>query len=130
MRPTTAFVLKTKSVDQGSKIFVNVCSTRKGPVPMEPGPGGVRYPLFSPLGWQVIRVTPYVRHPFPSKENRQIPERDDLGDISAPLSPSPHANSFVIGTAVINTHTFRPARRPRGSGDCCSLLLQRFITKQ
>ena len=23
-----------------------------------------------------------------------------------PLSPSPHANSFVIGTAVINTHTF------------------------
>jgi hypothetical protein len=22
-----------------------------------------------------------------------------------PLSPSPHANSFVIGTAVINTHT-------------------------
>jgi hypothetical protein len=24
--------------------------------------------------------------------------------ISPPLSPSPHANSFVIGTAVINTH--------------------------
>jgi hypothetical protein len=23
-----------------------------------------------------------------------------------PLSPSPHANRFVIGTAVINTHTF------------------------
>ena len=23
-----------------------------------------------------------------------------------PLSPSPHANSFIIGTAVINTHTF------------------------
>jgi hypothetical protein len=22
-----------------------------------------------------------------------------------PLSPSPHANSFIIGTAVINTHT-------------------------
>jgi hypothetical protein len=22
-----------------------------------------------------------------------------------PLSPSPHANSFVTGTAVINTHT-------------------------
>jgi len=25
-----------------------------------------------------------------------------------PLSPSPHANSFVIGTAVINTHTIAP----------------------
>jgi hypothetical protein len=24
-----------------------------------------------------------------------------------PLSPSPHANSFIIGTAVINTHTHR-----------------------
>jgi hypothetical protein len=29
-----------------------------------------------------------------------------------PLSPSPHANSFVIGTAVINTHTFPGARQP------------------
>jgi hypothetical protein len=27
-----------------------------------------------------------------------------------PLSPSPHANSLVIGTAVINTHTFKAAR--------------------
>ena len=31
------------------------------------------------LGWQVTRVPPYVRLPFPSKENRQISERDDLG---------------------------------------------------
>ena len=31
------------------------------------------------LGWQVTRVPPYVRRPFPSKENRQISERDDLG---------------------------------------------------
>ena len=29
--------------------------------------------------WQVARVPPYVRRPFPSKENRQISERDDLG---------------------------------------------------
>ena len=28
---------------------------------------------------QVTRVPPYVRSPFPSKENRQISERDDLG---------------------------------------------------
>jgi len=25
------------------------------------------------------------------------------------IEPSPHANSFVIGTAVINTHTYREA---------------------
>ena len=31
------------------------------------------------MGWQVTRVLPYVRRPFPSKENRQISERDDLG---------------------------------------------------
>jgi hypothetical protein len=36
-----------------------------------------------------------------------------------PLSPSPHANSFILGTAVINTHTrwaaffYRPTGRPR-----------------
>jgi hypothetical protein len=28
---------------------------------------------------QVTRVAPYVRRPFPSKANRQISERDDLG---------------------------------------------------
>ena len=30
--------------------------------------------------------------------------------VPTPLSPSPHANSLVIGTAVINTHTFKAAR--------------------
>jgi hypothetical protein len=34
---------------------------------------------FFSLGWQVTRVPPYGRRPFPSKENRQISERDDLG---------------------------------------------------
>jgi dynein assembly factor 2 len=33
VRPTPGFVLKTKSVDQGSKIFVNVCGTPKVPMP-------------------------------------------------------------------------------------------------
>ena len=36
-------------------------------------------PVVFPLGWQVTRVPPYVRRPFPSKKNRQISERDDLG---------------------------------------------------
>ena len=34
------------------------------------GPGGVRFPYFFPLEWQVTRVSPYVRGPFPSKEIR------------------------------------------------------------
>ena len=51
-----------------------------------------------------------------------------------PLSPSPHSNSFIIGTAVINTHTHRelpgtvcrvpyPGRRRRGL-DCTTAALQ------
>jgi hypothetical protein len=36
------------------------------------------------LGWKVARVPPYVRRPFPSKENRQISERDDLGPTVVP----------------------------------------------
>jgi hypothetical protein len=43
------------------------------------GPGGVRFPYFFSLGWQVTRVSPYVRGPFPSKEIRRISERDDPG---------------------------------------------------
>ena len=34
---------------------------------------------FFPLDGRSPRVPPYVRRPFPSKENRQILERDDLG---------------------------------------------------
>jgi hypothetical protein len=43
------------------------------------GPGGARFPYFSPLEWQVTRVSPYVRGLFPSKEIRRISERDDPG---------------------------------------------------
>ena len=32
----------------------------------------------------MTRVPPYVRSPFPSKENRQISERDDLGPLVVP----------------------------------------------
>ena len=35
VRPTPGFVLKTKSVDVGSKIFVNVCGTPKVPMPSQ-----------------------------------------------------------------------------------------------
>jgi hypothetical protein len=41
--------------------------------------GGVRCPYFFSLGWQVTRVSPYGRGPFPSKEIRRISERDDPG---------------------------------------------------
>ncbi len=35
VRPTPGFVVKTKSVDQGSKIFVNICGTPKVPKPSQ-----------------------------------------------------------------------------------------------
>jgi hypothetical protein len=36
------------------------------------------------LGWQVTRVSSYVRRPFPSKENRRMSERDALGPSLVP----------------------------------------------
>jgi hypothetical protein len=41
--------------------------------------GRVGFDAGSFFPWEVTRVPPYVRRPFPSKENRQILERDDLG---------------------------------------------------
>ena len=43
-------------------------------------------PVFPPLEWQVTRFSSCVRRPFPSKENRRILERDDLG---APIGSTP-----------------------------------------
>jgi hypothetical protein len=50
-------------------------------------------PAVFPLGWQVTRVPPYERRPFPSKENRQISERDDLGP---PVEPGGPGDRFGI----------------------------------
>ena len=49
-------------------------------------------PVVSPLGWQVTRVPLYVRRPFPSKENWQISERDDLGPPVGVIALHPPAN--------------------------------------
>jgi hypothetical protein len=61
---------------------------------------------FFPLGWQVTRVTPYVRRPFPSKENRQISERDDLGP---PVVPG----GQEIG---LGSRNLRPRAQVQGGG--------------
>ena len=67
------------------------------------GPGGVRFPYFFPLEWQVTRVSPYVRGPFPSKEIRRISERDDPGPPGVPGAgdrfgiPNPRKSGSVIG---------------------------------
>ena len=47
---------------------------------------GVRSLYCFPLAWQVIRVSSYMRRPFPSKETRRISrERDDPGPPVAPV---------------------------------------------
>jgi hypothetical protein len=58
---------------------------------------------FSSLGWQVTRAPHYVRRPFPSKENRQISERDDLGP---PVVPG-------VGRSVWDPETFAPGQKSR-----------------
>ena len=66
------------------------------------GPGGVRFPYFFPLEWQVTRVSPYVRGPFPSKEIRRISETDDPGRCTRGSGdqfgiPNPRKSGSVIG---------------------------------
>ena len=53
---------------------------------------------------QVTRVPPYVRRPFPYKENRQISERDDLGP---PLSYQ------GVRRSVWDPETFAPGQKSR-----------------
>ena len=60
--------------------------------------------------WQVARVPPYVRRPFPSKENRQISERDDLGP---PVVPG----GQEIG---LGSRTLRPRAESRPTGRAVS----------
>ena len=43
-------------------------------------------------------------------------ERERRSSTCPPLSPSPHTNSFVIGTAVINTHTQSEGCSPVSGG--------------
>ena len=56
--------------------------------------------FFFPPGWQVTRVSPYVRGPFPSKEIRRISERDDPSPPVVPGGlwiPNPRKSGSVIG---------------------------------
>ena len=59
-------------------------------------------PVVVPLGWQVTRVPPYVRRPFPSKKNRQISERDDL-----------HPSYQGVRRSVWDPETFAPGHKSR-----------------
>jgi hypothetical protein len=63
-------------------------------------------PVVFSLGWQVTRVPPYVRRAFPSKDNRQISERDDLGQ---PVVPG----GQEIGLGARN---HRPRAKVQGGG--------------
>jgi hypothetical protein len=60
----------------------------------------VRFPNERNQGKQAHPVLKY-RVPHGSQRPRHVVSRSAC----PPLSPSPHANSSVIGTAVINTHT-------------------------
>jgi hypothetical protein len=68
--------------------------------------------LFFSMGWQVTRVPPYVRRPFPSKENRQISERDDLGPAVVP-----GGQEIGLGSRNLRPQGKSPGRRhvPRGA---------------
>jgi hypothetical protein len=58
------------------------------------------------------RHPPFTHYPFPLRSlvcgGQPSPHKPRLvvsHSTCSPLSSSPHANSFVLGTAVINTHT-------------------------
>jgi hypothetical protein len=59
------------------------------------------------------RHPPFTHYPFPPRSlvcgGQASPHKPRLvvsHSTCPPLSSSPHAHSFVLGTAVINTHTF------------------------
>ena len=63
----------------------------------------------------IMTTSPFTQHPCPSRalvrDGHTSPHMPRLvvpHGTCPPLSPSPHANSFVIGTVVINTHTHTP----------------------
>jgi hypothetical protein len=80
------------------------------------GTGGVQYPWVFSLGWQITRVPPYVRRPFPFKENRQISERDDLGP---PVLPG----GQEIG---LGSRNLRPRAEARPTGRAVSRSAERL----
>jgi hypothetical protein len=66
---------------------------------------------------------PFTHYPFPPRslvrDGQTSPLRPRLvvsRSTCPPLSPSPHANSFVIGTAVINTNNYKSHGIPRVPG--------------
>jgi hypothetical protein len=63
------------------------------------------------------RHPPFTHYPFPLRSlvcgGQPSPHKPRLvvsHSTCPPLSSSPHAHSFVLGTAVINTHTLTPWR--------------------
>jgi hypothetical protein len=74
------------------------------------------------------RHPPFTHLPFPPRSlvccGQPSPHKPRLvvsHSTCPPLSSSPHAHSFVLGTVVINTHTFLPASRDGGGA------LARFV---
>ena len=71
------------------------------------------------------RHPPFTHYPFPLRSlvcgGQPSPHKPRLvvsHSTCPPLSSSPHAHSFVIGTAVINTHTHRMPPGDRSALHC------------
>ena len=88
----------------------------------------VRFPNDRNQGKQVATLresTGFPTGPTLVRDGQTSPHRPRLVvslSTCPPLSPSPFANSFIIGTAVINTHTMVGIRSPIGLvvGSCTS----------
>jgi hypothetical protein len=71
--------------------------------------------IFFPWDSRSTRVPPYVPRPFPSKENRQISERDDLGP------PVPGVQEIGMGSRNLQeigmgSRNLRPRAKVQGGG--------------
>ena len=81
------------------------CPTMSGPLLQRAAtvwPERIQPPIWN-------RIFKYRVPRVPVCDGQTSPHRPRLSfsrSTCPPLSPSPHANSFIIGTAVINTHTF------------------------
>ena len=66
-----------------------------------------------PLALPFFSLPSFTQSPSPPRslvrDGQTSPHRPRLvvsRSTCPPLSPSPHANSFIMGTAVVNTHTY------------------------
>jgi hypothetical protein len=115
-------------------LFLRQKGDLPGPPPRSPSPRMSRPRCRAALTRRALPQTPPLVSESPlrslvcdgqtSSQRPRLVVSRSTRTICSPLSPSPHANSFVIGTAVINAHSPLLVQVKVPPSQCVCLLLQ------